>query len=121
MEAERLKVFKALLDERRDALLGKFGQALGELVGEREAMSDTTDMASEESDRDLALRMHDHDRKVIHEIESALQRIQRGDYGECLACGDEITERRLMARPMTTHCIDCMTELEAAQSRNAFV
>ena len=117
MEADRLGVFKGLLEERRQALLQKAGQAIGELVGERDVMSDTTDIASEESDRDLALRMHDHDRSVMRDIEAALQRIQRGDYGECMACGDEITERRLMARPMATHCIDCMTELESTQRR----
>ena len=121
MEAEQLKVFKGLLEERRDALLRKAGQAIGELVGERNVMSDAGDIASEEVDRDLALRMHDHDRIVIKEIEAALQRVQRGEYGECLACGDEITERRLMARPMATHCIDCMTEIESNPDRTAFV
>lgn len=117
MEADRLEVFRGLLEERRRSLLEKAGQAIGELVGERDVMSDATDIASEESDRDLALRMHDHDRSVMREIEAALVRIQRGDYGECVACGDEITERRLMARPMATHCIDCMTEIEASQRR----
>ena len=119
MEADRLEVFRQLLRERRQSLLNKAGQAIGELVGERDVMSDTTDIASEESDRDLALRMHDHDRNVMREIDAALVRISRGEYGECVACGDEITERRLMARPMATHCIDCMTELEASQRRSA--
>jgi len=115
MEAERLQFFKGLLEERRDSLRAKAGEAIGDLVGERTAMSDSNDIASEESDRDLALRMHDHDRLVLRQIEGALARVNLGDYGECVACGDEIGERRLMARPMATHCIDCMTELEGAQ------
>jgi DnaK suppressor protein len=117
MEADRLEVFRVLLEERRQSLIDKSGQAIGELVGERDVMSDSTDIASEESDRDLALRMHDHDRSVMRDIEAALVRIRRGEYGECMACGDDITERRLLARPMATHCIDCMTELEATQRR----
>lgn len=115
MEAEQLQVFKKLLEERRDSLRAKAGAAIGDLVGERTAMSDSNDIASEESDRDLALRMHDHDRVVLKQIEGALVRVQRGEYGECVACGDEIGERRLMARPMATHCIDCMTELETSR------
>ncbi|HND33714.1 MAG TPA: TraR/DksA C4-type zinc finger protein, partial [Myxococcota bacterium] len=35
-----------------------------------------------------------------------------GEYGICVACGDEISEKRLIARPVATHCIDCKTELE---------
>lgn len=115
MEAERLQFFMGLLEERRDSLRAKAGEAIGDLVGERPSMSDSNDIASEESDRDLALRMHDHDRLVLRQIESALSRVHARDYGECVACGDEIGERRLMARPMATHCIDCMTEIEGTQ------
>jgi len=113
MEADRLAFFKALLEERRDALRAKAGEALGDMVGERTAMSDANDIASEESDRDMVLRMHEHEQIVLRQIESALGRANRGDYGECVACGDDIGERRLMARPMATHCIDCMTEIES--------
>jgi DnaK suppressor protein len=121
MEADRLRFFKELLEERRDSLHAKAGAAIGDLVGERTAMSDANDIASEESDRDLALRMHDHDRLVLRQIEGALTRIHSGEYGECVACGDDIGERRLMARPMATHCIDCMTEIESTtRGRAAF-
>jgi len=120
MDPEKRAVFKQLLESRREALMAKSGQAIGELTGERDTGGDATDIASEESDRDLALRMHDLDRRLLREIQNALLRIQRGDYGECVACGDDISERRLMARPTATHCIDCMTELEATRSRRAF-
>jgi DnaK suppressor protein len=120
METEKLAVFQELLESRRAALMAKSGQAIGELTGERDTGGDASDIASEESDRDLALRMHDHDRRLIKEIERALVRVRSGDYGECVACGDDITERRLMARPTATHCIDCMTELEATRGRRAF-
>jgi len=119
MEAERLEYFTRLLEERRDALHAKAGEAIGDLVGERDTISDANDIASEESDRELALRMHEHDRLVLKQIQGALARVTKGEYGECMACGDDIGERRLMARPMATHCIDCMTELEAVRGRRA--
>ena len=37
---------------------------------------------------------------------------EEGTYGNCVMCGIEIGEKRLMARPMATHCIDCKTEAE---------
>ncbi len=121
MEADRLVVFRQLLDDRLKALENSFGARIGELVDQRDVLADTTDIASEESDRDLTLRMHDHERRVVDEIRAAIRRIGEGDYGVCEACGDDIGERRLLARPMATHCIDCMTEIEATQRREPSV
>lgn len=112
MDADRIELFRGLLDNRLQALRQKAGAHIGEMTDARESLSDQTDQATEESDRDLALRMHDHDRRIVREIEAALRRLRNGEYGECMACGEDIGERRLMARPMATHCIDCMTELE---------
>ena len=119
MEADRLEVFRKLLLERLSVLQGSFGNRLGELVDQRDALADSTDIASEETDRDMSLRMHDHERRLSDEIRMALKRLDEGDYGVCDACGDEVGEKRLLARPMATHCIDCMTELEAMQRRDA--
>lgn len=112
MEPDRLDVFRKLLHERLAMLEQGFGNRLGELVDQRDVLADTTDIASEESDRDMTLRMHDHERKLVDEIRAALRRVDEGEYGVCEACGDDIGERRLLARPMATHCIDCMTEIE---------
>lgn len=117
MEPERLEMFRKILKDRLAALEAAFHSRLGELVDQRDALADTTDIASEESDRDMTLRMQDHERKVVDEIRAALKRIQEGEYGVCEACGDEVGERRLMARPTARHCIDCMTEIEATQRR----
>lgn len=112
MDEERQNVFRELLDARLDALLNKAGSHIGSLVERRENHADAADLASEESNREFALRLHEHDRTTILAIRAALRRMDDGDYGYCMACGEAIGERRLMARPMTTHCIDCMTELE---------
>jgi DnaK suppressor protein len=40
-------------------------------------------------------------------IDAALKRIDAGEYGYCLTCGDEIVEARLMNTPWVTLCIDC--------------
>lgn len=112
MDAHRRVVFRKLLEDRLEALIRNTGAAIGALVDQREALSDAADIASEESDRDFTLRMHDHERIVVEQIRAALRRVDAGEYGECMACGEEIGERRLMARPMATHCIDCQTEIE---------
>lgn len=112
MENDRLEVFRVLLNERLLALTNNATSRLGELVDQREPLSDQTDMATEESDRDLVLRMHDHETRLIVELRAALRRVNDNEYGVCTECGDDIAERRLLARPVAMYCIDCMTELE---------
>lgn len=112
MERDRLDFFKTLLQERLRALLTEAGATLGDLTDEKENLADAIDLASMESNRDFQLRIRDRERVLIHKIKEALQRIEDGDYGICVACGNEISEKRLIARPVATHCIDCKTELE---------
>lgn len=112
MDAERLRVFREILQNRLETLDQTTGNAIGELTQARDTHADTTDLATEESDREFTLRLHEHELVMIKQIRQAIKRIDSDDFGECVACGEDIGERRLMARPMSTHCIDCQTELE---------
>lgn len=40
-------------------------------------------------------------------IEAALKRIDEGEYGYCVSCGDDIPEKRLAFDPAATRCVDC--------------
>ena len=44
----------------------------------------------------------------LQKIDSALRRMDAGDYGYCLLCGDEIGTARLSFDPATTRCMGCM-------------
>ena len=112
MDKERLDFFRNLLQERLRALLSEAGATLGDLTDEKENLADAIDLASMESNRDFQLRIRDRERVLIHKIKEALVRIDDGEYGTCQACGEPISEKRLIARPVATHCIDCKTELE---------
>ena len=46
-------------------------------------------------------------RARLQSIEAALQRLESGDFGYCVECGDEISRKRLDIDPTTTRCIDC--------------
>ena len=45
----------------------------------------------------------------LGEVMRALERLEAGDYGNCIRCGREIASERLQARPMVRTCIDCAT------------
>jgi len=113
MNQEKLIYFKGLLEGKIRALLEEAEKAVNGMGHERsEDFPDPTDRASLESDRNFQLRIKDRERKLIQKIKEALDRIEDGTFGTCESCGKPISEKRLMARPMTTQCIDCKTEDE---------
>ena len=42
-------------------------------------------------------------------IEAALKRLDEGDYGFCLDCGEDIADKRLEIDPAASLCIKCAT------------
>ena len=121
MDAEKLEFFRKLLNERLEALLSEAGATLGDLTDtDKEALADALDIATMESNRDFQLRIRDRERVLIRKIKDALQRIEDGEYGFCVVCGNDIAEKRLIARPVATHCIDCKTEAEQLEGRRRF-
>lgn len=51
---------------------------------------------------------------TLRDIENALDRIEKGTYGICKYCGQEIGEKRLLARPVASACVECKTKLQSA-------
>ncbi len=112
MDPERVEHFRQLLQGRLDALLGEARATMTDMIEGEETFADPTDRAAAESERAFLLRIRDRERKLIVKIQEALRRIEDGEFGICETCGEEIGEKRLEARPVTTQCIDCKTEAE---------
>jgi DnaK suppressor protein len=112
MESARIDFFKQYLTEQLDELLSEAGKTVTGMTGTKENFPDPTDRAALESDRNFMLRIRDRERRLIGKIREALQRIEDGSFGICESCGEEISEERLRARPVTTFCIECKTKQE---------
>src|SRR5512135_3403296 len=112
MEAERLTQFKESLEERLRELLGEADRTVTGMSDTIDTFPDPSDRATLETDRNFMLRIRDRERKLISKIKEALERIEDGTYGLCEACGEPIGEKRLMARPVTTLCIECKARQE---------
>jgi DnaK suppressor protein len=52
-------------------------------------------------------------------VQSAIQRIAEGEYGDCLGCGESIGVQRLKVKPEAAFCIVCQSQREAAGSLSA--
>ena len=109
---EKLEAFRAMLNQKINELLSEAGKTVSEMTSTKENFPDPTDRASLESDRNFELRIRDRERKLILKMQEAIKRIDDGIFGICEVCGGPISEKRLMARPVTTSCIDCKTKQE---------
>jgi DnaK suppressor protein len=112
MEQQQLDEFRQILQAQLDELLREAGKTVSEMTDEKANFPDPTDRASLESERNFELRIRDRERKLILKIREALDRIEKGEFGICESCEEEIGSARLRARPVTTLCIECKTEQE---------
>jgi len=112
LSPKKLQNFRNLLDGKLRELQSEATKTVSGMTSYEETFADPTDRATLESDRNFTLRIRDRERKLIAKIKEALERIENGTYGICEVCGEEISEARLKARPVTTLCIDCKTTQE---------
>ena len=113
MKSEKLEFFRNMLAQKINELLGEAGKTVSEMTNSvKENYPDPNDRASLESDRNFELRIRDRERKLILKMQEAIQRMDDGVFGVCEVCGGPISEKRLMARPVTTLCIDCKMKQE---------
>ncbi|GAA0467074.1 TraR/DksA C4-type zinc finger protein [Aeromonas salmonicida] len=75
-------------------------------------MADEIDRASIEEARRLELNRIEHDKLHLRKLQGALRRINEGDFGYCESCGDEISLKRLQARPESRFCVECQSTKE---------
>ncbi|MGL1833499.1 RNA polymerase-binding protein DksA [Rhodocyclaceae bacterium SMB388] len=105
MNATQLDFFRSMLQRMRDELLEN-GQSTIAHLQETAATPDEADRATQEEEQVLEQRIRDRERKQIHKIDSALDRIANGTYGYCEVSGEPIGLRRLIARPTATLSIE---------------
>ncbi len=104
-----LKRYRPLLEARAAELRESLARRHGiEIEPSAEEMERTMQAA----ERDLVSATLDEGHRKLREVEAALVRLDKGKFGECLRCGDQIPERRLDALPWAAFCIGCQEEAD---------
>jgi DnaK suppressor protein len=75
-------------------------------------LMDEVDLASATIEQNLTFRLLDRDRKLVAEIERAIDKLKHGDYGYCEGTGEPIPKKRLELRPWTRHSVKYKEQLE---------
>lgn len=98
--------FRRLLLQWKKSILDASAGTLQQLQDGPIREPDLNDRASSETDWGIELRTRDRQRKLIAKIDSALRRIEEGEYGYCEVTGEPIGLGRLIARPIATMTVE---------------
>ncbi len=112
MNERQKEFFRMRLMEWKNDILRESQETVSTLQNDTRSVPDVADRASEETDRAIELRTRDRQRKLICKIDSALRRIDEGEYGYCEHTGDPINLKRLMARPTATLSLEAQESHE---------
>jgi len=112
MNDRQLEYFRRKLQDWKTELLAGSRDTIEGLQDNTRNIPDVADRASEETDRALELRTRDRQRKLVAKIDSALRRIDEGEYGYCEKTGDPISLKRLDARPIATMTLEAQERHE---------
>jgi DnaK suppressor protein len=112
MNDRQLEYFRRKLLNWRSDLLADSKDTIEGLQDGTRNIPDVADRASEETDRALELRTRDRQRKLVSKIDSALRRIDEGEFGYCSVTGDPISLKRLDARPIATMSLEAQERHE---------
>ncbi len=112
MNERQLAYFRRKLLSWKDSILKESQETLDQLKSESLREPDIADRASSETDWSLELRTRDRQRKLINKIDSALRRIDEGEYGYCEVTGEPISLGRLEARPIATMTVEAQERHE---------
>ena len=115
MSDSQLKYFKMLLTKWKNDLIDEVDRTVVHMKDEAANFPDPNDRATQESEFGLELRTRDRERKLLKKINSALNRIDEGDYGYCDETGEEIGLKRLQARPVATLSLEAQERREKAE------
>ena len=121
MKKEELQKYENLLLAKRRELLKEIG-----VVGDthkkstiKEATGDLShysyhmaDQGTDNMEREMAFAFASKAGRLVYHIDAALERIRRGNYGKCQACGKNIQKARLRAVPHARLCIECKSAEE---------
>jgi DnaK suppressor protein len=115
MNDRQKEYFRRKLIDWRNDILRESKYTLEQLQEESLHLPDLADRASSETDKAIELRTRDRQRKLISKIDSALRRIETGDYGFCEETGEPIGIRRLEARPIATLSLEAQERHERSE------
>ena len=116
MDKKKVEYFKKRLLAKQEELLRsviKIEQDGREADGE--PTQDSADKAANSYTKEFLFKQSDENRRVLVLISEALERIKADTYGLCVACEEEVQQKRLEAVPWARHCLECQEKQDKGE------
>lgn len=97
--------YRAILNARREELMERLRE-IDEALDSHQS-KDWEELATEREADEVLEGMGASGKAEIAKIQAALNRMDEGEFGYCVSCGDEISEERLDVVPHTPFCRSC--------------
>ncbi len=104
--------YRRRLQEKRNDVISCLGMKFDTLARMGRVAED--DQAQISHDEFVSLSMNSMDYDLLRLVEEALDRLDAGDYGVCLACEQPIPAKRLQAVPWARYCVECQERMVAS-------
>jgi RNA polymerase-binding protein DksA len=112
LTSDEIEKFKALLLVKRNEILDNVTHMENEAL--RKPRSDLSNMpihmadaGSDTFEQENTLGLMDSERKLLQEVDDALERIENHTYGICEGGAEPIPKARLKAIPWARYCVKC--------------
>jgi len=116
MDKKKLDQFKKKLEERQQELRRIVSRTEQDgRAADSETAQDIADKAANSYNKEFLFHQSNNERQLLGMVEGALDRIRKGNFGQCISCGEEINAKRLEAVPWTRYCIACQEKMEKGQ------
>ncbi len=108
-----IKRYLSVLNEKKKNVLEELNKHLddGKKI-EFNEVKDSVDLATDTYDTEFLHNLSDTEKMILEEIDHAIEKAEKGDYGACETCGKPISKERLEALPFSKNCITCQTKKE---------
>src|SRR5260221_14260087 len=111
-EKDRERIREALNAEKARLLRNAQDGLAFSMNRERNIGRDSIDESMEEELFSTEMRLHDREKFLLGKINKQIARLDADEIDICEDCGEAISFRRLLARPVTTLCIECKEQSE---------
>jgi DnaK suppressor protein len=115
-QKEKNEIRKVLEEEQRRLSRTSQNALSYSMNHERNIGRDSIDESMEEEIFSTEMRLHDREKFLLNKVTKQLQRLDSNEIDVCDECGEAISFRRLMARPVSTLCIDCKEQAEREEA-----
>ncbi|MBV9183803.1 MAG: TraR/DksA family transcriptional regulator [Acidobacteria bacterium] len=116
MDVKQLKQLTQIFEQQRLEVLSSISRLEQEARAQVEdGPQDLGDLSVSTLSKEFLFQQLTASRNRLGKLETALQRVRKGDFGQCLNCGSDIGMKRLKAVPWAEYCRDCQEALELGQ------